>query len=102
MTECDVVKRAGIAGRVEIGANERRERTATLTYINGERPGIYNFTDGRLTSMELGPEPPAPPKTAKKPAKPPGKARGATPAEPRFGSISSWRAAQIHAHPEKL
>jgi hypothetical protein len=73
MSECDVVKRVGMAGRVEIGANQRRERTATLTYSSGERPGIYNFTDGRLTSMELGPEPPAPPKTAKKPAKPPAK-----------------------------
>jgi hypothetical protein len=74
MTECEVVKRAGVAARVDIGANDRRERTATLTYIGGERPGIYSFTDGRLKAMELGPEPPAPEKTAKvkkKPAKPP-------------------------------
>ena len=35
MTECDVVKRAGVAERVEIGTNDRRERTATLTYISG-------------------------------------------------------------------
>jgi hypothetical protein len=74
MTECDVVKRAGVASKVDIGANDGRERTATLTYAGGERPGIYNFTDGRLKSMELGPEPPAPVKTAKKkPAKPPAK-----------------------------
>jgi len=70
MTECDVVKRAGVAGRAEIGTNDRRERTATLTYTGGERPGIYNFVDGRLKSMELGPDQPAAPKTAKKPAKP--------------------------------
>lgn len=70
MTECDVVKRAGTPERVEIGANERRERTAALTYINGQRPGIYNFTAGRLTSMERAPEPAAPPPSAKKPAKP--------------------------------
>jgi hypothetical protein len=71
MSECDVVKRAGFPERVEIGANERNERTATLTYINGQRPGIYNFTDGRLKSMERAPEPPAPPKPVKKkPAKP--------------------------------
>ena len=69
MTECDVVKRAGIAEKVEIGTNDRRERTATLTYISGERPGIYHFVDGRLNSMERGPEPPAPAKPAKKPAK---------------------------------
>jgi hypothetical protein len=70
MTECDVVKRAGVAERAEIGTNDRRERTATLTYTSGERPGIYNFVDGRLKSMELGPDQPAASKTAKKPAKP--------------------------------
>ena len=71
MSECDVVKRAGFAEKVDIGANERRERSVTLTYINGPRPGIYYFTDGRLKSMERAPEPP--PKTAKKPARPPAK-----------------------------
>jgi hypothetical protein len=70
MTECDVVKRVGIAERVAIGTNERRERTATLTYINGQRPGIYHFTAGRLAAMDAAPEPPGAPKTAKKPAKP--------------------------------
>jgi hypothetical protein len=69
MSECDVVKRAGIAEKVEIGANERRERTATLTYINGQRPGIYYFTAGRLISMERAPEPPAA-ANRKKPATP--------------------------------
>jgi hypothetical protein len=68
MTDCDVVKRAGVATRAEIGTNDRRERTATLTYTGGERPGIYNFVEGRLKSMELGPDQPAAPKTAKKPA----------------------------------
>lgn len=74
MSECDVVKRAGFPERVEIGSNERNERAVTLTYINGQRPGIYRFTAGRLTSMERAPEPPAPPKPVKKkpvkPAKP--------------------------------
>jgi hypothetical protein len=70
MSECDVVKRAGIAERVDIGTNEGRERTATLTYIKGQRPGIYNFTAGRLASMELAPEAPGPAKPTKKPAKP--------------------------------
>ena len=73
MSECDVVKRAGIAEKVEIGTNDRAERTVTLTYINGQRPGVYYFTSGRLTSMERGAEPPPPPKTAKKPDKPPAK-----------------------------
>ena len=73
MSECDVVKRAGVPERVEIGANERKERTATLTYMGGPRPGIYSFIDGRLRSMERGPEPPPQPKVAKKPAKQPAK-----------------------------
>jgi hypothetical protein len=69
MSECDVVKRAGIAEKVEIGTNQSRERTATLTYFKGQRPGIYHFTAGRLAAMELAPEP-ASPKPAKKPDKP--------------------------------
>jgi hypothetical protein len=75
MTECEVVRNAGVPARADVGANERRERTATLTYVGGERSGIYLFTDGRLKSMELGPEPPQPEKASaknkKKPAKPP-------------------------------
>jgi hypothetical protein len=71
MSECDVVKRAGFPERVDLGANERRERTSTLTYMAGPRPGIYSFVDGRLKSMERGPEPPPQPKVAKKPAKKP-------------------------------
>jgi hypothetical protein len=73
MSECDVVKRAGVPERTEIGANERNERTATLTYSVGSRPGIYSFVEGRLKSMERGPEPPPQPKVAKKPAKQPAK-----------------------------
>jgi hypothetical protein len=45
---------------VNIGQNERSERTATLTYIRSARPGIYQFTAGRLTAIERAPEPPAP------------------------------------------
>jgi hypothetical protein len=65
MTECEVVNRAGAPERVEIGTNNRSERTATLTFLRGARPGIYHFTAGRLTSMERAPEPPAPPKPAR-------------------------------------
>ena len=70
MSECDVVKRAGFPERVELGTNERNERTATLSYMGGPRPGIYSFVEGRLKSMERGPEPTPSAKTAKKPAKP--------------------------------
>ena len=67
MTECEVVKRIGVPERVQIGTNERSERTAMLTYTRGSRPGIYHFTSGRLTSLERAPEPPPAPKPAKKP-----------------------------------
>ena len=69
MTECEVVKRAGPPEKVELGSNDRAERTATLSYIHGPRPGIYGFVAGRVVSIERAPEPPAPPKPAK-PAKP--------------------------------
>jgi hypothetical protein len=72
MTECQVARRLGRADRVEMGANERNERAVTLTYLQGERPGIYRFVAGRLVSMERAPEPPPPPKPVRtaKPAKP--------------------------------
>jgi hypothetical protein len=65
MTECQVVQLAGYTDRVEIGAEGGR-RSVVLTYLSGPRPGIYRFTDGRLTSMERVEAPPQP----KKPAAP--------------------------------
>ena len=52
MTECEVVRVAGYTDRVEIGGNERGQRSVTLTYMSGPRPGIYRFLGGRLASME--------------------------------------------------
>ncbi len=70
MSECDVVKRAGVAQRVEIGRGTAGGRSVTMTYLAGDRAGVYLFADGRLKSMERGPEPPPSPRTAKaKPAK---------------------------------
>lgn len=60
MTECEVVTVIGPANSTEIGANERGDRTVVMTYANPERSGIYRFTNGRLTSIERGPEPPPP------------------------------------------
>ena len=57
MTECQVVRVAGYTDRVEIGADPRGQRTVTLTYLSGARPGIYYFVGGRLTSMERVAEP---------------------------------------------
>jgi hypothetical protein len=69
MTECEVVGRAGPPGNVQIGTNERGERSLTLTYMGGPRPGIYRFTGGRLYAVERGEEPPSPePAKPKKPA----------------------------------
>jgi len=69
MTECDVVKRAGPPEKVTLGQNERGERTASLTYLHNTRPGIYNFTAGRLATMERVDEPPPPPPPKAKPGK---------------------------------
>lgn len=71
MTECQVVSVAGYTDRVEVSANERGERLVTLTYLSGDRPGIYRFRAGRLTSMERVAESPQPkkPQRAAKTAK---------------------------------
>jgi len=71
MTECAVVRVLGMPERVNIGANERGERTAQLLYSRGERPGLYSFTAGYLTQIERVAEPAPPPKPQNKPpAKP--------------------------------
>jgi hypothetical protein len=77
MTECEVVKRIGPAERAQISANDRSERMATLTYINGARPGVYHFVGGRLSSIERAPEPPTPQKQAPRKPAPKPKARTA-------------------------
>ena len=69
MTECEVVRVAGYTDRVEIGSNEHGQRSATLTYLSGIRPGIYRFVGGRLASMERVAEQPPQPKKPQKPAK---------------------------------
>ena len=63
MRECELVRLAGPAERVEIGANERGQRTAILTYPQGERAGVYRFTSGVLVSIERSVEPPKPQRT---------------------------------------
>jgi hypothetical protein len=65
MTECDVVRRAGPVEKIDLGANERGERSLVLTYVRGPSPGVYRFAGGRLVSIERAPGPP----TAEKPQK---------------------------------
>ena len=69
MTECQVVGIAGYTDRIEVSANERGERVVTLTYLSGDRPGIYHFRSGRLVSMERVAEPPQAKKPQTKTAK---------------------------------
>jgi hypothetical protein len=68
MTECDVVRRAGPVEKFDLGANERGERTAMLTYLQGPSPGVYRFTAGRLVAIERPPGPPPAPAKSQKPA----------------------------------
>ena len=73
MTECDVVRRAGLAEKVDLGAGERGERAVVLTFTRGPWPGIYRFAGGRLVSIERlpGPAPAARQKPSAKSAKKP-------------------------------
>lgn len=76
MTECQVVRRAGLPGNINISAGNKGERKVVLTYLAGNWPGIYTFDAGRLKIVDRAPEPPAAAKPrkknlkAKKPAKP--------------------------------
>jgi hypothetical protein len=66
MTECDVVRRAGPVEKIELGANERGERSLVLTYLKGPSPGLYRFAGGRLVSVERVPGAPAAPEKSQK------------------------------------
>jgi len=68
-TECDVVRGIGAPDSVNLSNNPRGDRLAVINYSKGQRAGIYTFTAGRLSSIERGPEPVAPPKPAKPKAK---------------------------------
>ncbi len=70
MTECAVVQMLGIPEKIDISANERGDRSVTLLYSRGERPGLYHFTAGQLTLIERVEEPPPPPKPQKPAPKP--------------------------------
>lgn len=68
MSECEIVKRAGPANRIDIGINERGERIATLSYTDAIRPGLYRFRSGRLFSIEGLPAPSAQVNRTRQPA----------------------------------
>ena len=66
MSECEVVAAIGMPQSVNIGATERGARKVTMVYMTSERAGTYEFIDGRLKSLERGPEPPPAPKPERK------------------------------------
>ena len=73
MTECQVVRRAGTPSNIAIGSGKKGERTAVLSYLGGEWPGIYHFESGRLKVIDAAPDQvkPAKAKRGKKVAKKP-------------------------------
>lgn len=66
MTECDVVRRAGLPGNINISAGDKGERKVVLTYLAGTWPGIYTFDAGRLKIVDRAPVPETPVKPVKK------------------------------------
>lgn len=66
MTECDVVRRAGLASNVSIGTGDRGDRKVVLTYLGGTWPGIYTFSAGRLKEISRVPEQAKPAKVTPK------------------------------------
>ncbi|HET7851069.1 MAG TPA: hypothetical protein VFL51_18630 [Pseudolabrys sp.] len=79
MTECQVVRRAGQPQTVTIGAAASGERTAVVTYVAGNWPGIYHFEGGRLKEIDQAPQAAAPekPQKGKKKKRTPAKTAGA-------------------------
>ena len=69
-TECDVVRGIGSPGSVNLSNNERGDRVAVISYLQGQRAGIYTFTGGRLTSIERAPGAVVQPKPARSKKKP--------------------------------
>ena len=69
MSECEVVRTIGPPQSVNISTGERGERQVTMIYMGNERAGTYLFRNGRLSSLERGPEPPPPPKVEPPPKK---------------------------------
>lgn len=67
--ECDVVRGIGAPASVSLSSSPGGERMAVVTYLQGQRAGIYTFTAGRLSSIERAPQAEAAPKPAKSKAK---------------------------------
>lgn len=55
MSECAAVRRLGTPSNVSISSGPERERRVVLTYVGGERPGLYSFESGRLKEVDATP-----------------------------------------------
>jgi hypothetical protein len=103
MTECEVARRAGRPEHVEVGADDRGERSVVLSYMRGEKAGIYRFREGRLFTVErvvvAEPEKPKKPVKTAKPAKPkaPRTAAVKPAAKPAAGTAPAWPSAPKQA-----
>jgi hypothetical protein len=65
---------AQLRGGVAVGNNQSGERTSTMRFTSGPRPGVYRFVGGRLAEMDRVAEPTPGPEQkklagSKKPAK---------------------------------
>lgn len=71
MTECEVVHVLGQPQSIDFPQADQRR--VVLIYHGGQRPGIYEFTAGRLTAIERTDDapPPAAPRKSKKSSQPP-------------------------------
>jgi hypothetical protein len=70
MTECQVVSILGQPQATEFPSKgSGDQRRVVMTYKTGERPGIYEFTGGRLTGVQRGDEAPPTAVVKKPPAK---------------------------------
>jgi hypothetical protein len=52
MTECDVVRRIGSPDKIELVPNSTGDRFLVMSYVRGDRPRLYRFSNGRLIGME--------------------------------------------------
>lgn len=58
MTECEVIRALGQPQSIDASRAGASPRRIVMTYRAGERPGIYEFSAGRLKDIESVDEPP--------------------------------------------
>lgn len=66
MSECGLVQLLGQPEQLDIGADEGGRRKVAMRYNKGDRPGLYQFSEGQLKVIERV----AAPAPAPKPKKP--------------------------------